>query len=231
MNRVVEPEWLDELPADDPRAVGSRRDLARLNGWMGHVGIVARHLARVFRDHRPQLITELGAGDGTFLVRVAERLSPRWRDVEVVLVDRQDLVGGRARERFIELGWRVTTVTEDALHWLENSAHSAGDLVLANLFLHHFTGQPLEKLLRVLSSRTNHLVACEPRRSAAALACARLLGLAGCNPVTRHDAPASVRAGFAGTELSRLWPARSGWQLEERPAGAFSHFFSAQRRC
>src|SRR5262245_27301775 len=40
-SRRVEPEWLDGLPATDPGAIRSRRDLRRLNRIMGHVGIVA----------------------------------------------------------------------------------------------------------------------------------------------------------------------------------------------
>jgi hypothetical protein len=39
-----------------------------------------------------------------------------------------------------------------------------------------------------------------------------------------------VRAGFAGHDLSRLWPASQNWTLHERPAGWFSHLFIAQRR-
>jgi hypothetical protein len=52
--------------------------------------------------------------------------------------------------------------------------------------------------------------------------------LIGCNAVTRHDAAASVRAGFAGRELSALWPARPGWRLREGRAGLFSHLFVAR---
>ena len=71
--------------------------------------------------------------------------------------------------------------------------------------------------------------ACEPRRSRFALRASRLLGLIGCNDVTRHDAAASVRAGFAGRELSALWPDEAGWQIDERPAAPFSHLFVARR--
>ena len=49
-------------------------------------------------------------------------------------------------------------------------------------------------------------VACEPRRSAFALLGARMVFALGANDVTRHDAVASVRAGFRGRELSGLWP-------------------------
>jgi hypothetical protein len=48
-----------------------------------------------------------------------------------------------------------------------------------------------------------------------------------CNSITRHDAVASVRAGFRGRELSRLWG--GGWRLREGPAFPFTHCFLAQR--
>jgi hypothetical protein len=51
----------------------------------------------------------------------------------------------------------------------------------------------------------------------------------GCNDVTRHDAVLSVRAGFTGSELSKLWPGGQEWEIEERPAGVFSHGFAALR--
>jgi hypothetical protein len=51
----------------------------------------------------------------------------------------------------------------------------------------------------------------------------------GCGPVTRHDARLSIQAGFAGNELSELWPEKQGWRLSEQPAGWFSHLFIARR--
>jgi hypothetical protein len=56
-----------------------------------------------------------------------------------------------------------------------------------------------------------------------------LLFAIGCNDVSRHDAVASVRAGFSGRELSRLWPERDGWTLHEAPAWPFTHAFAALR--
>jgi hypothetical protein len=50
----------------------------------------------------------------------------------------------------------------------------------------------------------------------------------GANDVTRHDAVASVRAGFRGRELSGLWPAgAAGWRLNERGIFPFTHLFHA----
>jgi len=73
-------------------------------------------------------------------------------------------------------------------------------------------------------------VAVEPRRSAPALTCSRLLWAIGCNTVTRHDAVVSVGAGFAGRELAALWPSATPdhWDLAEESAGLFGHLFVAK---
>jgi len=60
------------------------------------------------------------------------------------------------------------------------------------------------------------------------LFCSRLLWAIGCNDVTRHDAVASVCAGFSGRELSALWPDKQNWRLTEQRTGAFSHLFIAR---
>jgi hypothetical protein len=102
------------------------------------------------------------------------------------------------------------------------------DAIVANLFLHHFDDAELQRMLGLVAMRTRAFIACEPRRSPTALTGARLLGLVGCNDVTRHDSVVSVRAGFAGTELTALWPKVDGWRLEERARGVFSHGFVAR---
>src|SRR5215471_2798614 len=44
--RRVEPELLDQLPADDPRAIRARRDVGRANTLMMNAGIIASALMR-----------------------------------------------------------------------------------------------------------------------------------------------------------------------------------------
>src|SRR5690606_38193422 len=100
--------------------------------------------------------------------------------------------------------------------------------VVANLFLHHFEDMDLARLLAFIACTTHFFVALEPRRGRFPLIMSRLLWAIGCNRVTRHDAIASVNAGFAGQELSQTWPRESGWQLTETPAWPFSHYFIAR---
>ena len=48
--RVLEPETLDHLAPDDPVAQRSRRDLRRVNAFMGARRILARAMARAAAD-------------------------------------------------------------------------------------------------------------------------------------------------------------------------------------
>ncbi len=225
MVRRVEPELLDELPADAPDAVASRRDLRRVNWWMGHVGMMDRMLAG---SETPRRVVELGAGDGTFLLRLAVLRPGRGTKISAVLVDRQKLVSEETRRNFDALGWEVETIQADVFEWLAQPRPPA-DWLLANLFLHHFPNDRLRALLRLAAAKTMRFAACEPRRAPLPLTATRLLRLIGCNTVTRHDARVSVCAGFSGSELSALWPQDGSWKLLEEPAGLFSHCFVASR--
>jgi hypothetical protein len=230
MNRCIAPEWLDELPPDDPSAMRSRRDLLRVNAWMGNCGIIARALRSTSPGSATRRLVDLGAGDGRLLLRVARQLSADWQDTSAVLLDRRNIISPKTRQAFAALGWGAIPVEAEALDWLRQPAAPACDVMVANLFLHHFTEAQLAALVVAAASRVRTFIAIEPRRSACSLYFSRLLRFIGCNGVTRHDAPISVRAGFAGQELSQLWPAGQGWSLEERPTGWFSHLFIAQRR-
>jgi hypothetical protein len=229
LKREGEPEFLDELPTGDHRAIQSRRDLQKINALMGHVRIMARVLAGAFGDRSPRSIVELGAGDGTLLLRVAKSVAPRWKPVRVVLVDRLRLLSPQTRAEFEALSWHVEALPMDVFDWLQRPDPERSEVTIASLFLHHFTNNDLRRLLRRAAIQTGFFLACEPRRANFSLGGARLLPLIGCNGVTTHDAIISVRAGFREDELSALWPAGDGWRLRERRAGLFSHCFVAQR--
>lgn len=223
VERVIEPEWLDALAADDPRARRSRGDLRRLNWLMDSAGIVRRALKGF---PKPRRILDVGAGDGTFALCVAAQC--KWSDSEFLLVDCRTEIDATVRERFRARDCRVELRRCDALAGLD--AIGNVDVAMVNLFLHHLSDAELKPLLADIASRCRVFVACEPRRSSLALFASRCVGLVGCNAVTRHDAIASVRAGFASNELTRLWPTTSEWMVSETPAGLFSHLFVAQRR-
>ena len=209
---------------------------------------------------RPLRVLELGAGDGSLMLGVARELAPTWPRVELTLLDRQALVSLEIIESYARLGWTVVEHVVDALEWAVdttdsfprgNELNAVGqnqrwtdttdtfprgnelarwDLIVTNLFLHHFEGSQLAILLNSITARSNGFFACEPRRTWLSLAGSHLAVLIGAGAVTREDAVLSVHAGFRDKELTGLWPADPDeWRVHEYSAGLFSHCFHAER--
>lgn len=227
--RIVQSETLDHLPENDPRAIHSRRDLQRINRLMGSKFIMLHALRHTVLPP-PRRILELGAGDGTLMLALAQSLAAKWPKVHLGLLDRQQLVSPQTLHALQRLGWQPQVIQQDVLDWSMQPYDEGWDLVLANLFIHHFEGDALRQLLSAISSRTRAFIACEPRRSKFALSGSRMVGLLGANDVTQEDAVLSVKAGFCKRELSSLWPHKyRSWNLREYEAGLFSHCFVAIR--
>ena len=231
--RVLEPETLDHLAPADPAAQRSRRDLRRVNRVMGARAVLVRALERVSPANAPAplRIIELGCGDGLLMLDVARSKRPALRDVRLTLLDMAPVVEPATIAAYDAAGWQAEALQADVLDWADASeAAPRWDIVVANLFLHHFEGDALRRLLAGCARRADALAACEPRRSRFALGASHLVVFIGANAVTRRDAVLSVRAGFVADELSQAWPAApSAWRLDEYDDGPFTHCFCAAR--
>lgn len=239
--RIVTPEILDGLPNHNPAAIRSRRDLRRVHRAMGTRSIISRALrsSLPLRGKATKLrILEIGAGDGHLMLGVARTLQDVCGAVDMTLLDKIDLVEAATIAQYAVFGWNVTSVRGDVVAWAsdtpsglrEASAENRWDLVIANLFLHHFKCAQLCTLLAAIEARADCFVACEPRRSAVVRTASQFIGALGVNAVTRADAVSSVKAGFCDAELSALWPGTANrWALKEYAAGLFSHCFVAER--
>jgi hypothetical protein len=228
--RRVTPELLDELPASDPRARRSRADLRRINRIMGALSVLRRGLSLAC-PVPPRALVELGAGDGSLALRLARKLARAWPDVHLTLLDLEPSVAPATAAAIRACGWTLDVVGADALDWLAQRPERTAGVVLANLFVHHFEGERLERLLQGIAASADAFVCCEPRRARLALVGSHLLGFIGCNDVTRYDAVVSVHAGFRDREIGAAWlkACASGWTLHETAAGAFNHLFVARR--
>ena len=196
--RVVIPELLDHLPADDPEARRSRRDLRRINVLMGNERWVCRTVSR-FSAEANRGIVEIGAGDGILCSKLAT-LFPQAAvaayDLAPVPVDLAARIGWHRGDLFTM------------------PAPASGGVLVANLFLHHFEGDALTALGRWLEN-FEVLVFNEPDRAALPHVLGGLLH-PWINRVTRHDMHVSIRAGFAAGEIGRLLGlAASRWRTRE----------------
>jgi len=189
MQRRVELELLDHLPADDPAALRSRRELRLINAIMGNHRWLARAVRRSMRPG--WRVLELGPGDGAFGARLvaAGICEPR-------LLAGIDLAP-RPRAWPVGAAWMQGDLFADAL--------PEAEIVIANLFLHHFEPEALARLGARLPAKCRILLGNEPARRWLHIAQGSLLSvLALLSRVTRHDMHISIRAGFLGDELPRV---------------------------
>ncbi len=194
MRRLVEDEILDGLAPDDPEAVRSRADLRRINFLMGNERWILSQVAR-HREWAAEGIVEMGAGNGGLLGRLAG-YGPA---TGVDLVPRpRGLAAG--------VGWWQGDIL---------GANLSGGIVVANLFLHHFEGEPLARIGELIS-KFRLLISVEPLRTTGSL---RLAGMMNpwVGPVTRHDMAASIRAGFVPGEMGAAL-GLDDWEIEESPS-------------
>jgi hypothetical protein len=228
MLRRVEPELLDRLPADDPRAVRARRDLKRANALMLHDVILARTLRKYAPDVASRMLVDLGSGDGTFMLRVARRLGPDWRNVHAILVDQRGVVSPETHAGFTALQWTAEPIAINVMEFFAQPRERV-DVITANLFLHHLIDDDLRQLFAGAAAMTDVFIACELRRTRLVREIGRMQWMIGAGPVICEDAVVSARAAFLGNELSALWPNNKEWELFEYARWPMTHMFVARR--
>jgi hypothetical protein len=195
--RRLVPELLDSLEATDPRAIRSRRDLRLINAFLGN----ERWITRQARAHSNTIrhLAELGAGEGTLSKRLHHTLP-------AATVTGLDLAP-RPEKLPSPIGW----IRGD---FFETLSSTVAETCTGNLILHHFHDEDLGKIGGILA-QFRLLIFAEPLRTPLTLNLAQLaLPLA--SDVTKHDMPASIRAGFRPGELPHLLgldPAL--WRVEE----------------
>lgn len=210
--RVLVDELLDHLPADDPDAIRSRRDLRLINLAMGNFAWIESELRKLKVLDGSAHIVELGAGDGTFAKWLVER-NPE------VKFSSLDLVA-RPAELPEKIGWHQG----DAFELLDKIE---GEVLIANLFLHHFTDEQLGQLGE-LAKNYQAIISNEPARMKIFHGLAFAGRVLGFNHVTRHDIHVSIDAGFVGAELSESL-GLAGWRHEVKHTVTGSHRLVATR--
>lgn len=218
--RRLTPEILDELPADNPEAIRSRRDLRLINSLMGNYRMIRRAiLAQSEMTHW----VELGAGAGS----LADSFDSESRQkFKVCGVD----LGPRPENWPNHWNW----YQGDLFAFLEGEKKDSGSPecrgVIANLFLHHFSDDQLIRLGKILRQNYSRILAVEPVRRRRHCRMGALLHPF-VNRVTRHDMRVSIEAGFRGGELAAiLIGGDDEWDFRLRETWIGSHFLSAERR-
>lgn len=198
MLRVVEPEIIDQLPADHPDVIRSRIDLKVINFLMGNERWIARQIAR-FEGSRRKGVLEIGAGEGTLLARLAKK----YPDIPLIACDLAPRPAG--------LPDRIAWDQRDVF---ESLASATGGILAANLFLHHFENEDLPHF-RPYMAKFDVICINEPYRTPQTIMDAKFM-LPFVGTATKHDMIVSIKAGFLPGELpERLGLDSSKWKVRE----------------
>lgn len=195
IGRVVRRELLDDLPPHDPEAQRSRRDLRVINSLMGNFSWISRQLQA--SSHTSGGVAEIGAGEGL----LCQHLRSAFPDIPLTGLDLAPRPGG--------LSPCIAWEQEDIFTSLPRTQASA---LIGVMIAHHFSDEALSALAPLLD-RFRLICLCEPWRNPWSLALSSAM-LPFVGPVTKHDMPASIEAGFRPGELSRFLNLQR-WNIRE----------------
>jgi ubiquinone/menaquinone biosynthesis C-methylase UbiE len=207
MERRTDAVELLDGPLDDPAALaGNLRDLGRINRRLGGVSLSAGAI-EALAAHRDELtLLDVGTGGADIPLALIERARARGRRLRVVGVDsRPEILSAAVRGR-------PEIATTDGLELHVGDGRKLGyldrsfDLAHASLVLHHLDPEDAIAMLREMRRVARlGVVVNDLERGRLGWIGAWLIGhlLTG-NPLTRHDAPLSVRRAYRATEMATM---------------------------
>ncbi len=223
--RTHQMELLDQLGDHAPVDVlgGNLRDIRRANRWFGGTRAVQTALAPLLRSQdvpTPISILDVATGSADVPIALADWARRAGHDVRIVATDIQPDVLLVARAAVGSTGISVEQADALNLPYPNNSF----DVVTLSLALHHFEVDEALRVLREMRRVARRMmIVNDLERSMSGYAGAWLFGhLLTSNPMTRNDAPLSVRRAYTRSEALALahgagWhAARAQYSLPQR---------------
>lgn len=228
MRRVTCSELLDEDRGTPREVEDSLDDLWRINRWLGGVSSSLQLLEDFFARAgvHPVRILDVGSGDSRLAGQLQVDLRRRGLPAEFTVLDRRL---SHLRNGDNSVGAPQPVVANAlALPFADGSFN----VVMCNLFFHHFSDEPAKQLLCGMAAIASEAVMISDlERHWLPYLFIRYAPWFARSPITRHDAPASVRqaytrdelaavaaaAGFTDFDVRRFVPFRLGLTLWKDP--------------
>ena len=198
-----DPEIMDREGNDPAILAAGLEELRRINrqfgGWRS-VRRAIRPLVDRVDPGRTIEILDLGTGSADYPVHLVGWMRRLGRAVRIEAVDKNPFMIATARER--AAAWPEITIKEmDVLS--PSYPDKSFDIVLASLTLHHFSRPDAIRILREMNrmSRVGFIVNDLDRSRIGAWVVWLYGHLFTTNPITRHDAYASMLRGFTKNEM------------------------------
>ncbi|MBL9032924.1 MAG: methyltransferase domain-containing protein [Phycisphaerae bacterium] len=206
MQRRVDPEFIDDPRATPRQLRQAMFGMRVVNRTMGGISGLVRHLARWsarWPTDRPITLLDMGTGLADIPLAAVAWARKRGIELRVTAIDANERVLESARAHVAREPW-ITVECLDALSLEERFAPRSFDYAHAGMFLHHFDEDGVVRLLRTMDRLTRAgFVWNDLLRTWRGYVPAYLVTLP-CPRALRHDARASLRAGFVEPEVRDL---------------------------
>jgi ubiquinone/menaquinone biosynthesis C-methylase UbiE len=204
--RSVDQELMDDLMCKGEVVDRSLHELDVINKWLGGNQVTIDGLSRLFstvKKGRPIVIADIGCGSGDMVMRILRWGLKEGRKPEVVGIDANPNIVSYARAKcrdYPDVSFKVMNVLDDEF------ARQRFDVVVATLFMHHFTNEQLTKLFRKLRDQTRiGFVVNDIHRHPVAFHSIRLLtSIFSRSEMVKHDGPLSVQRAFKKSDLKNI---------------------------
>lgn len=203
--RSRQPEWMDELDADEAIVKLSLSEIKRINQLLGGYDVTLSALSALLpqlkRLDRPVRILDLASGGGDGLEQVARWAHRKQLPVELIGSDWNPVMLAHAEAATVSplpIEWRQLDI------WSEGLPEAKADILLNSLFLHHVDQEAVPALLKRMQGAAGVAVIINDlhRHWFAYHSIKLLTRLLGRSPMVQYDAPLSVARGFSRPELA-----------------------------
>ena len=207
--RTRTPERMDDPDVDRGELERSLAFIRVVNRRLGGTRAALGHLERWTAARQAVRVIDLGTGSADIPLAMVRWGAHRGREVHVTGIDAHPVTLALAREHVGASG-AIELVEADCLRLMDRYEPASFDYAHAGMFLHHLDDIEVLTVLRIMDRLArrgviwNDLV----RGPIEKLAVRALV--VGQSPIVRHDARASVAAGFTKREALDL-AERAGW--------------------
>jgi len=203
--RSSQTELMDDFSVEGNLLRESLDSLANINKWLGGNFVTLNGLKKVLKGHeksKPLTILDMGCGNGDMLRELAKFGKKAGCNFTLIGIDANQHTVDYAKELSVNYP-EISYLKQDIFS--EKFQHLQYDLVLATLFLHHFSEDDIVKLLApILKKASLGIVVNDLNRNKIAYYLFSFLCLFIKNKMTKEDGLISVLRAFKKADLERI---------------------------
>jgi 2-polyprenyl-3-methyl-5-hydroxy-6-metoxy-1,4-benzoquinol methylase len=199
-------EVMDDLEFHDEVVFQTLRELDFINQWLGGNAVTLNAIEKVWRKipkEKSISIADLGCGSGEMHRLIAKKASHQNRNVQLTGIDANPHIVDYAINHSADF----PNIKFKALNIFSNEFHSLNtDIVVATLFLHHFSNEELTNFFVSLKKQvmTAIIVNDIHRHPLAYYSIKWLTSVFSKSTMVKYDAPLSVLRAFTRKELKSI---------------------------